>query len=229
MISIFSGRKALSSSAWPKSAIVDALGVRYDGLEHLGDDEGFALYQATDGKLNFVVALVEVNGAPDQIAEIGFLARFVGFNATQSASEFINRNAHIATSGLASGGDLYLIAGVQAAGRFDAASFTLILEAWKRDLMLAIHALSGGQAAPAHPIAGLEKARLSAVNTAPQRDGAPARGGRPLMDAFSYFFGDDRRMAVCTECDGRGKRGLVARKCAACEGEGLVKMTRGRR
>ena len=34
----------------------------------------------------FIVAMVDVHGAPDQVTEVGFLTRFVGFEVTQAIS-----------------------------------------------------------------------------------------------------------------------------------------------
>jgi len=155
------------------------------------------------------------------VTEVGFLTRFVGFEVDQAAVEFINRNLHISVSGIENG-DLYLIGGVHAAGSFDPTSFTLVLEAWKRDVMVAMHALSGGASiAAAFPAARLEKVRKFAVNNAPNPEESA-----PGPDLFVQYFGKTPIKALCNTCEGRGKRGFIARACQDCDGVGFVKKGR---
>ena len=75
--------------------------------------------------------------------------------------------------------------------------------------------------AAAFPAARLEAARRFATNRAP-RENAGADAGRDV-DMLSAFMGAGRaNQTICDECDGRGKRGLIARMCQACDGEGFV-------
>ena len=219
---VFSGAQKAnldaSEGAWPKATIVEALKARFDDVSHLQDEQGFALYGVTDGRLNFVAALVEAFGAPDHVVEVGFLARFVGFPVDDSTIDFINRNLNLAISGRDEQGALFLIAGVQAAGTFDAAAFSMILEAWNRDLQMAVHALSGGASiAAAFPAMASERALAFAANAAP----APASDGR-TPDVFSAFFDKSPRQALCPSCEGRGRRGFIAQICEQCDGKGLI-------
>ncbi len=220
MFSMFSGAKASAASgAWPKSAIVDALEDRYGQVSHLQDDAGFSLYGINDGKLNFIVALVEVHGAPDQVTEVGFLTRFSGFEVHQHDIEFINRNLHISVCGL-EGGDLYLVGGVQAAGAFNPTSFGMILESWKRDIYMVLQSLSGGASLlSAFPGGVSDAARRFATNMAPTTSDEKAA---PPKDLFKAFFGDGARKSLCLDCEGRGKQGFIARRCETCGGDGLV-------
>ena len=222
MFSFFGGSSTqMAAGAWPKAEIVKVLEARYDTVSHLGDDDGFSLYGVNDNGLNFIVAMVDVHGAPEQVTEVGFLTRFVGFEVNQSIVESINRNLHISVSGIENG-DLYLIGGVHAEGSFDATSFTLILEAWRRDVMVTMHALSGGVSiAAAFPAARLEKVQKFAVNKAPEAPEGGKAGVAP--DLFKSFFGSSPRKALCNTCEGRGKRGFIAKTCEDCDGAGFVK------
>ena len=227
MFSFSGGSKAqMASGVWSKAAIVSVLEARYENVGHLGDDDGFSLYGINDNGLNFIVAMVEVHGAPDQVTEVGFLTRFVGFSLDQSAVEFINRNLHISVAGI-EGGDLFLVGGVQAAGNFDPTAFSMVLEAWKRDVMVTLHAISGGASiSAAFPAARLEKARSFAVNYAPKEMGPDSAGNGEGHDLLKSYFGDKPRQSLCGTCEGRGKRGLIARVCHDCDGVGFVKKAR---
>jgi len=224
MFSLFSGARATASAgAWPKSAVVASLEERYHQVTHLKDDAGFSLYGVSENSLNFVVALVEVHGAPDQVTEVGFLTRFSGFDIHQHDVEFINRNLHISVCGMENG-DLFLVGGVQAAGMFNPSSFAMILEAWKRDIMMVLQSLSGGASMlSAFPAARSEAVQKFATNNAPS---SPDAAGGSSKDLFQAFFGAGARKALCTTCEGRGKQGFIARPCETCGGDGLISAPR---
>jgi hypothetical protein len=133
--------------------------------------------------------------------------------------ETINRNLHIAVASIEPNGDLFLMAGMQPTGAFDAGQFAMVLEAWKRDLMITLAGLSSGQAslAAAFPAASMEAARNFATNAAP----APV-DGRPV-DMLASFLGAKNNREICGDCSGRGKRGFIARVCGVCDGSGFVK------
>ncbi len=202
---------------WPKAKIVTALRRRYAEVDDLGDDSGFSLYGVKDGEIRFAVAFTLAAGAPDKVTEVGFLARFTGFNLNRSELDSVNRNLHLSVATFHSDGDLYLIGGVSAAGEFSEGTFTLILEAWKRDLMVILHAMSHTPSfTDAFPAARLDAVRRFAVNRAPAADsGAP--------DLFSAFAsGAHRAMSLCASCGGRGKTGFIARACDECGGSGFI-------
>lgn len=207
------------ASSWPQARIVEALKRQYDSVESIGEDDGFVLYAIGDRGINFVIALI--TAVKSEVVEIGFLARFAGFSVDRAAVERLNRNLHLSVAGLEADGDLYLLAGVEAAGAFDEGMFLLILQAWGRDLMLVLNALGGGASlAAAFPVARSETARRHATNRAPEVEGGV------MPDLLKAYLGDRASMSVCGECGGRGRRGLVARTCEACRGSGFVK-TRG--
>lgn len=210
-------------TAWPLSRILKALEGQYQSVETLGEDGPIKVFGVQDHGVNFVVAVVE--DAPDSgsVVELGFLARFVGFPVTVETVERLNRNLHIAVASL-EGPDLFLMAGLQVSGPYDDGQFALVMEAWRRDLAMTLHGISGEEGSSmlkAFPAARLESARRFATNAAPKGD-----AGRP-MDMLSTFLGAKAATKeICDECDGRGKRGLIARMCEACDGEGFVEARR---
>lgn len=215
MFRMFSGA---DSQAWPRDKVVGALETKYGKLEKLGEDGPLSVYGVQDSGVNFVVAIMETAAGSGRIAEMGFLARFVGFEIDSRLVETINRSLHISVASIESGGDLFLMAGLQPAGAFDHGQFTMMLESWRRDLMVTLHGLSNQMSfASAFPAAKLEAARNFAVNVAP----APA-AGMPV-DLLASYLGAKAMREVCGECSGRGKRGFIARMCGVCEGSGFVK------
>ena len=205
--------------AWPVAKIVAALEGQYSSAELLGEDGPLKVYGVQDNGVSFVVALMQ--SAPDsgKVVELGFLARFVGFDVSMPAIERINRNLHISVATM-EGADLFLMAGLQVTGAYSDNQFQLLLEAWRRDVAVTMHGLSGEQAsmAAAFPAARLERAINFATNSAPEPD-----SGRSPVEMLSQFMGTKAAMTECPECDGRGKRGLIARTCTDCGGEGFVK------
>lgn len=219
MLKFFGNSKSAfaSDSVWPKLKILSALKKRYAAIDDLGEESGFAVYGVTDGDIRFAVVMAMVEGAKDKVSEVGFLARFSGFNLNQSQLDGINRNLHISIASFHTDGDLYLIGGVSAAGAFNEGTFMLILEAWRRDLLVILqsmslsHTLSG-----AHPAAKLDAVLKFATNRAPES----AEAGALLF--ASYAGGAHRTMAACNACGGRGKTGFLARQCEECGGSGFV-------
>ncbi|OFX01098.1 MAG: hypothetical protein A3E78_11315 [Alphaproteobacteria bacterium RIFCSPHIGHO2_12_FULL_63_12] len=206
-----------SDELWPKQKILAALKKRYKAIDDLGEESGFAIYGVTDGDVRFAVVMAIVEGAKDKVSEVGFLARFSGFNLSQSQLDSVNRNLHISIASFHTDGDLYLIGGVAASGAFREGTFLLILEAWRRDLLVILQSMSLSQSlADAHPAARLETAMKFATNRAPEAAGAAG-------DLFAAYAGGARRaMASCVACGGRGKTGFPARACADCDGAGFV-------
>lgn len=215
MFSRFTGGGAETS--WPLSKVMAALEGQFGALETLGEDGPLKVFGVQDNGVNFVVALMQTGPESGKIAEMGFLARFVGFPVDLRLIESLNRNLHISMASL-EGNDLFLMAGLAVTGAFDAGQFRLIMEQWRRDLMMTLHGLSGEGAslAAAFPAARMEAARNFAMNVAP----APA-DDRPV-DMLASFLGANAKKAVCADCGGRGKRGLIARMCGECDGSGFV-------
>jgi len=205
--------KRATGESWPREAVVDALRARFPALDDLGEEGAFALYRVTDGEVRFVVALHLVEGARRKVLDVGFIARFSGYDLSEAALERANRLLHISV--LAEDlGDIYLLSAVEAAGPFNAETFSLLLEAWRRDLLVALHALSGGTLASAFPLARSALALQNATNAASE-----GRSASDLFRAFAAAAGRDA--AVCPDCGGRGRAGLFARLCAACGGAGF--------
>ena len=218
MKNLFSGGGA-DEAAWPMQKVVAALKARFDGVDALGEDGPLKVYGVQDNGINFVVALIQTAPGSGKVAELGFLAKFSGFPLKAEDVEAINRNLHMAVAAIEQG-DLFLMAGLEVVGPFDESQFNLIIEQWRRDLAVCIHGLTGeaSSLAEAFPAARLEAARKFATNMAPP--------GEPKgdMDMLNAFLGGGRaERAACPDCGGRGKRGLIARTCHACDGAGFVK------
>jgi hypothetical protein len=209
------GKRRLAQACWPKGKVVAALRSRYQTLDDLGEEDGYRLYGVSDGDVRFVVALILIEGDNERVAEIGFLARFSGFALSNAQLDSVNRNLHISVATFHNDGDLYLLGGVAAAGDFSEGTFSLILEAWKRDLLVVLHGISSASFVDAHPAARSEAALRFAINRA-QSD---------PMALFQSLAGP-MRMMVCAACDGRGKTGMIARVCQACDGAGFKRGAR---
>ena len=210
-------------TAWPLDKIVAALRAQYGSVETLGEDGQIKVFGVQDNGVNFVVAVVQSAPGSGKVVELGFLARFVGFPVSLDTVERLNRNLHIAVASL-EGADLFLMAGLQVSGPYDDGQFALLIEAWRRDLAMTMHGLDGGHAsmASAFPAARLEAAKRFATNTAPE-----ATNDNAAADMLKSFLGAKAEAAeFCDECDGRGRRGLIARMCDACDGTGFVSRLR---
>lgn len=209
----------LTGGLWPRARLLAAMRRRYSEVDDLGEESGFSLYGVTDGEVRFGVIMVLAEGAPDHVVEIGFLARFPGYSLGKAALDGVNRNLHLSVASIHSDGDLYLIGGVAAAGEFEEGTFTLILEAWKRDLLILIQALTSKTSYAEAFLSGrLEPLARYATNRA-----------REDFDLFaSYAGGAHRGKSLCGACGGRGRVGFIAKTCAPCDGSGFVAVERGR-
>lgn len=206
----------LARANWPASKVLSALRNRYRTLEDLGEDDGFRLYGVSEGDIRFVVALILLEGSADRIAEIGFLARFSGFALSNAQLEAVNRGLHISVATFHNDGDLYLLGGVAAAGDFSEGTFGLILEAWKRDMLIVLNGISSASFVDSFPAARSEAALRFATNRAK---------GDPK--ALFQSLAGSARLALCAACNGRGKTGLIARFCPSCGGAGFSTPARG--
>jgi len=219
-----SDESMLSDGVWPRAKIVAALKRRYGAIDDLGEEQGFGLYAVSDGDIRFAIVMALSEGAPDKVYEIGFFARFVDFDISERQVESINRNLHISLVNLEPGGDLILFGGVVASGAFNEETFMMVLEAWKRDLLIVLQSLAHASSlADAHPAARLETLTRHATNKAPEE----AARAKDIFAAFAS--GAHRATAACDICDGRGKTGFFARTCADCDGTGFVRAGSNRR
>jgi len=209
---------------WPRDAVVEALKGRFDSVTHVGDDEGFGLYGVSDRGVNFVIGLM--TPVADRVTEIAFVARFVGFGVDARLVEGVNRNLHLSVASLEPNGELYLIAGVEAAGKFNRDAFMLLLDTWRRDLLILLQALSADSSLiHAFPAARSVRAMKFATNQAPK---TPEGEIAAPADLFKAYFAAGPSLSVCGACDGRGKTGFIARQCGGCTGSGFVSERRAR-
>lgn len=206
-------------SVWPADRVLDQMRARYGTLEHLGDERNASMYGVEESGVRFVAVLLKVIGRPDAVAEIGFVARFTGYGFTQSAAELLNRNLHISIVAIDGGDDVYLVGGFLPSGAFSEATFGLMLDAWRRDLGVALQAIAGGPSALASlPGASAPQVRAFAEN----RAGGHSSGGGTVDPVATFFGARAGSVSVCRACDGRGRTGLFARTCDVCGGTGLV-------
>ena len=220
MLNMFSGGGG--DSSWPLSRIVSSLKGQYGSADVLGEDGPLKIYGVQDNGVNFVVALVQSAPGSGKVVEMGFLARFVGFPADAQKIDQLNRNLHISNISL-EGADLFLMAGLRVTGAYDQKHFSMILEAWQNDLMATVRGLSADQAsmdAAAFPMTKLAAARDFATNRARPTSDVEIEPA----DLLSSFLGAKTVAHVfCVRCNGRGKRGFMARECNDCDGVGLIR------
>lgn len=220
MFSGFFDRKSNSEGAfWPSAKIVDYLKSQYENCQLLNDDGELQVYGVTDRGINFVVVLVNDAPGSGRVIEFGFVAKFSDVDITQDRLEALNANLHISIA-RREGADLFLLSALQVSGQYNDQFFAHVLEGWRRDLSVLLFALSGGDVALAdiYPAMGVKKAVDFATNAL-----TPTESGTPTQSMLSTFLGGKVSMSTCRECSGRGKRGLVARICEACGGEGFLK------
>ena len=210
---------AVGDAVWPVSAIVNALKNRFSKVDKLAEDGPLKVYGVEDNGINFVVAVMQTAPGSGDVTELGFLARFVDIPNSTELVQGLNRNLHISIAAI-EGNDLFLMAGLQVTGAFDEGHFNLIIEQWRRDIAVCIHGLLGDSSSltDAFPAAKLEAARNFAANTIPSADGPKSE-----IDMLSAFLGAGKKTQTqCDDCGGRGRRGLIARLCEGCKGEGFV-------
>ena len=218
-------KNAASGSSWPKAAILDVIREQYSNVSHLEDKDNLSYYGVQDNDLKFAIVLVNSGVDAEEIIEVGFLAGFSGFSVTDETVEFINSNLHIGVSGKDENNNLILIAGVVATGPFNSPAFSMVLKAWSRDVMLTLYALSnGGALTSGFAAAQSQTARDFALNQAPttvSRDDAIDGAGVSFKELSQHFLGRSK-MQPCGSCNGRGKKGLIAKICDECGGTGFV-------
>lgn len=222
MFKLFSGGD--DDQSWPLAKVSAALELKYADVELAGEDGPITVYAVHDNGVNFIVAMMQSAPGSGKIIELGFLACFIGFPVDAQKIESINRNLHISVATL-EGADLYLMAGLLVSGAYDDGQFSLILDAWRRDLMMALNGLNDEtfSMAAAFPAAKSALALKFATNKAPER-----QNDQPPIDILSSFLGANASKVVCDDCGGRGKRGLIARMCGECDGTGFVNARGGK-
>ncbi|NWG72519.1 MAG: hypothetical protein HXY23_13085 [Parvularculaceae bacterium] len=199
-------------ASWPRARIEEGLKRAFKSILVIGEDDDHTVYDVADRAFRFVVALVHVGGPKAGVTEVGFLARFVGFRPTDRVLRKLNGELHLADAFIEEG-DLYVLAKIAVRKKFSDNKFALILGAWKRDMSFALQALNQASAAPADYAAdmlGFEPAAIA---------------GRTGAFCKAYFWRNEPQI-LCPGCEGRGRRGFLARACDDCEGRGFIDPTR---
>ena len=117
---------------------------QYDRVTHVGDEENRQYYEIEHHGLRFHTVLVHVEDNPDKITDFAFICYFVGFDVTDSGIEALNRNLHLSVAELDDRDGLLLFASLRVKGAYDENLFSLVLEAWQRDLVMTIKMLVPG-------------------------------------------------------------------------------------
>ncbi|NOX94320.1 MAG: hypothetical protein GXP04_04270 [Alphaproteobacteria bacterium] len=222
MLSMFSGGQ--KDEFWPLSKVVGDLKRKYGKADELGEDGPLKVYGVEDNGVNFVVAVMQTAPGSGKIIELGLLARFIGFPVDARMVGNINQKLTISVASM-EGADLFLMAGLQVTGAYDQSQFYMILETWRRDLMVTIQGINGDSASMTHglPIGKLEAAYSFATNIAVDK----GEKSGPKIDMLSQFFGGEgASKEFCDLCHGRGKRGFLSRTCDDCDGSGFVETRR---
>lgn len=226
----FFGMRAERSAAaagglWPRDRIEAAIIKRYGGVQgpHLRDD--YVLYGVLEGAVAFVIVLHHPQGRARDIDQVIFYTRFEGAPIDEATAASINRNLHLAAA-RASDGALEMFAGIEPSGPYDERALMAYFDSWKRDLGVAIGILTGQSSFAA--AFGLDRDR-EASRLAANALGGDGGGGREARDYLKSLFGPGVERRICGACSGRGRIGLLARRCADCDGAGLVESaSRGR-
>lgn len=202
---------------WPRKVVVDALYSCFQSVQLLAEEDDFLLFRVLDHRISFVVGMEKAPGRGNNLSEISFFARFVGFDPHGETVEHINRNLHLAVASIEGEDDLVLLAGVMAAGAFDKGALAMSFASWRRDVSIVLHTLSGSESiSQTFSYTDRNDIRSLAANTAPE-GGLGARA-----DMLRSFLGSGAAKAVCRRCSGRGRRGFIAQTCENCGGAGLV-------
>ena len=227
MFKKFSSGGAGGEPYWPLAKIEAALKGQYENFEpapNSGRDGALLWFICDYNNLKFLVGALQSSPGSGKIIELGFFAIFKGFDLSQSQIDAVNGALNISFLTREADQNLYLMAGMTITGAYDDGVFKLRLDTWNRDLLMTVHQISEQQTslASAFLIAEAGETASFAVNEAP-----PMPEGGPAPDILRGFldakYAEDK---ICYDCNGRGKRGLLARECDICEGSGFIKRRR---
>ncbi len=207
---------------WKVDDVVAALRRRYDSVDkasHEDMDGALQWYSVRFNNLKFAIGFMQTGPGSGEILEIGLLAVFQGFQPGPDFVAEVNRLLHISILSEEGNGQMFLLFSIGMKGNYDDKLFNGILSSWERDLMLAIQKLNGADKSfsALFPMAQSEIAQRLALNTNPRTD------ENPDIDLVGSFLGAKATAkSLCGSCDGRGKRGFLARECEVCDGSGFV-------
>jgi hypothetical protein len=212
MIAAFGRRMSSSKGAWPVKDVMRVLEKEFASLERVGEEPGFSVFQANERGVNFALAMAHPNGANTAISELFLLAGFSGYPIDDQQLETVNRALHLSVAQFEHG-DLYIMARIPAQGAFNRSKFTMLLEAWRRDLAVLIQFLTQ----PVSLSAALSQTQFAMAQRAAMNTAAGAGD-----ESLSKRFMGGAPSQLCMACAGRGKVGFAARDCQDCAGRGLV-------
>ena len=237
MFNFFSNRSDETSKSaaggephWPLARIEAGLTAEYGRVERppsQASDGPVAWFACEHRNLRFLVGAMQKTPGSGHVVELGFFSVFQGLDFTQAQIDALNGALNIAVVSREPDNNIYLMAGLTVTGPFTDTTFSAVLQTWNRDMVVAIHHMSPQHAslAQAFLIREAGEAFNFAVNQVPTPDATnPAADATASSDLFSRFISAAPTPEIlCTECNGRGKRGLLARICDICNGAGMVR------
>ena len=157
---------------WPRTDVVAVLERTYESVFQEDLDDGAWFYRVENNGVRFMVILFHAEGRQESIVQFAFLSYFSGFDLTESGVQALNRNLHISIAELDEKSNLVLVCLMDTQGVFDANRFSLVLEAWRRDMVMTIKMLvPGASLMGSFPAATLERLAPFAVRN--EGAGAP--------------------------------------------------------
>ena len=199
---------AVRPPTWPAMGIVAVVRKRFHGqVDYLGEVDDFSLYGVHDNGLNFVVALYHLPKKQALVTEIALLASFLDYHFEASIADRINRNLHLGEA-ILDGEDLFLAARIAPKGRFNSGSFSVMIDTWRADLIVTIRAVQDSHDRKPGVV---KAARALPLPSADFMSGASA------SQIVSTLFA-----RPCRPCGGRGRVGLLRRRCETCDGDGWI-------
>ncbi|MEM6413438.1 MAG: hypothetical protein AAF720_02140 [Pseudomonadota bacterium] len=207
-VSLFDGSSQEATFSWPKKAVISALKERYGTIEELSEETGYSVLGIVENDIRFAVILVKrqvLNKKSDEIIEVGFVARFEGFSMSEADISAVNGNLHISVMAQDAGGDLFLVGGVLATNEFNNGAFQLVLEAWRRDLAIAIQGVTQDSFFGSHPALLNDVALNFAINRRQRGDNVAPE------EMLSRFLGGHRSAVMSADDSANEKKGLFRR------------------
>lgn len=158
-----------ATAFWPHNAIINVMKQVYDRVIHIEDDQNQRFYEVELKGLKFLAILVHEANAPEKIRNFGFMGYFAGFDISETGVEALNRNLHISVAEIDDQQNLILFSFFDANGTFDENRFSLILEAWHRDVVMTLKMITPTtNFQEALPARSLDIAKVYGVNSFPE-------------------------------------------------------------
>ena len=232
---LFSGHReddalsaSLASASWSVDQVIATVGKVFETTDKISEDGDILIYGIEEKGLKFVLVMLQDAPASGRVVQLAIFTKLVGFGPSAQQVDEANASLQISVAQMETGGDVVLSTGLDVRGDFDDAVFTMFLLSWRRDLVMALRAISGADASMSMMMPGAqnEAAMAFASITAPRAQAAdtpfsPSRAGEELLARF--MGGADKVPTTCPHCKGRGRQGrFFTSMCEHCGGTGLI-------